>query len=75
MYLSAIRFSIAWENGIQNPFPFFVFLFRMTLKNRFEFRFSFSRYFENGFQLRFSFFVLESLLKNGVHFRFCVACY
>ena len=25
VYLSANRFSIAWENGIQMPFTFFVF--------------------------------------------------
>ena len=39
----------------------FVFRFRLTLKN--------------GFQFRFSFFVLASLLKNGVDFHFCAACY
>ena len=39
----------------------FVFRFRLSLKN--------------GFQFRFSFFVLASLLKNGVDFRFCAACY
>ena len=39
--LSANRLSMAWENGIQIPFPFFVFRFGMTLKNRFECCFSF----------------------------------
>ena len=56
VYLSTNRFSMAWENGIQIPFPFF-FGFRMTLKNRFEFC--------------FLFFVFASLWKTHLNFVFC----
>ena len=62
--LSAIRFSIAWENGIQIPFPFFVCVFRMTLKNRFEFRFSFSPHFEKRILISFFIFRFRITFEN-----------
>ena len=71
VYLSANRFSMAWENGIHIPFPFFVFRFRMTLKNRYEFRFSFSHHFEKRIWTSFFVFVFASLtLKKGYEFLF-----
>ena len=46
-----------------------IFRFRMTLKNRYEFRFSFSHHFEK--RIWTSFFVFASLtLKNGYEFLF-----
>ena len=72
VYLSANRFSMAWENGSQIPFPFFVFRFRMTLKNRFEFCFSFfvSPNFEKRIWTSVFVFRFRITLKNGYEFRF-----
>ena len=67
VYLSANRFSMAWENGIQIPFPFF-FRFRMTLKNRFEFCFLFFVFallWKPDMNFVFLFFLFVSLWKTG----------
>ena len=67
VYLSANRFSMAWENGIQIPFPFF-FRFRMTLKNRFEFCFLFFVFallWKPDMNFVFLFFIFVSLWKTG----------
>ena len=42
VYLSANRFSMAWEKGIQVPFPFFVFAWHWKTDLNFAFCFSFS---------------------------------
>ena len=59
VYLSANRFSIAWENGIQMPFTFFVFAWHWKTDLNFAFCFSFSHHFEKriwvSFYFRFSF--------------------
>ena len=46
MYLSANRFSMAWKNGIQMPFTFFVFAWHWKTDLNFAFCFSFSHHFE-----------------------------
>ena len=61
VHLSANRFLIEWENGIQISFLFFVFL-------RPIFRFSFTRDIEKriGFL-----YVFATLWKTDLNFRFC----
>ena len=73
VYLSANRFSMAWENGIQMPFTFFVFAWHW--KTDFVFRFRFT--LKNGYEFQFSFFVFASLWKTDLNFvfRFCITCY
>ena len=87
VYLSANRFSMAWENGIHIPFPFFVFAWHWKTDMNFVFRFHIT--LKNAFELRFSFlfshpwlwkrdmnffFRFHITLKNGFEFRFCMAC-
>ena len=70
-FVCRVSFSHHFEKRIW--ISFFVFRFRITLKNGFEFRFSYFVYrltLKNGFAFRFSFFVLASALKNGFEFRF-----
>ena len=66
VYLSANRFSMAWENGIQMPFTFFVFAWHW--KTDFVFRFRFT--LKNGYEFQFSFFVFASLWKTDMNFVF-----
>ena len=74
---------MAWEKGIQVPFPFFVFAWHWKTDLNFAFCFSFSS-FEKRFELRISFshlfekriwisifvFRFRITLKNGFEFRF-----
>ena len=46
VYLSANRFSMARENGIQMPFTFFVFAWHWKTDLNFAFCFAFSHHFE-----------------------------
>ena len=59
MYFTANRFAMAWENGIQVPFPFFVVAWHWKTDLNFAFCFSFSPNFEKpiwtGYEFRFSF--------------------
>ena len=68
VYLSANRFSMAWENGIQMPFTFFVFAWHW--KTDFVFRFRFT--LKNGYEFQFSFFVFASLWKTDMNFVFAL---
>ena len=68
VYLSASRFSMAWEKGIQVPFPFFVFAWHWKTNLNFAFRFRLT--LKNGFALRISFFVFASLWKTDMNFVF-----
>ena len=77
---------MAWENGIQVPFPLFFFAWHWKTDLNFVFRFSFSDHFEKrkrvSFWFRFSFshhfektdlnfvFRFRITLKNGFEFRF-----
>ena len=77
---------MAWENGIQVPFPLFFFAWLWKTDLNFVFRFSFSHHFEKrkrvSFWFRFSFshhfektdlnfvFRFRITLKNGFEFRF-----
>ena len=49
VYLSANRFSMAWEKRIQVPYPFFVFAWHWKTDLNFAFCFSFSPNFEKRF--------------------------
>ena len=68
MYLSASRFSMAWEKGIQVPFPFFVFAWHWKTDLNFAFCFSFSTRLEKRFWT--SYFVFASLWKTDMNFSF-----
>ena len=66
---------------------YFVFRFRITLNNGYEFRFSFSHYFDKRIEIWFLVFAslwkmdwnfvsrFRITLKNGFEFRFCMVCY
>ena len=66
---------------------YFVFRFRITLNNGYEFRFSFSHYFDKRIEIWFLVFAslwkmdwnfvsrFRITLKNGFEFRFCIVCY
>ena len=65
VYLSANRFSMAWENGIQMPFTFFVFAWHWLKQIwilLFVFRFRIT--LKNGHEFHFSLFVYASLWKT-----------
>ena len=66
VYLSANRFSMAWENGIQMPFTFFVFAWHWKTDLNFAFCFSFSLNFEKWIWISFLHCLL---LKNRLEFR------
>ena len=70
VYLSANRFSMAWENGIQMPSTFFVFAWHWKTGLNFAFCFSFSLNFEKRFWTSYFFFRFCITLKNGYEFRF-----
>ena len=66
-YFSFFFGLVKW-NSI--PFLFFVFCLLVTLKNGFEFRFSFSPHFEKGIWISVFVFRFLITLKNGFEFRF-----
>ena len=68
--LSANRFSMAWENGIQMPFTFFVFAWHWKTDLNFAFCFSFSPNFEKWFWTSYFVFRFRITLKNGYQFQF-----
>ena len=70
VYLSANRFSMAWEKGIQVPYPFFVFAWHWKTDLNFALCFSFSPNFENRFWTSYFVFRFHSTLKNGHQFQF-----
>ena len=79
VYLRANRSSMAWEKGIQVPYPFFVFAWHWKTDLNFSFCFSFSPNFEKRFwtsysvfrfQYQFSFFVFASVWKTDMNFVF-----
>ena len=70
VYLSANRFSMAWENGIQMPFTFFVFAWHWKTDVNFAFCFSFSLNFEKRIWTSYFFFCFRFTLKNGCEFQF-----
>ena len=70
VYLSANRFSMAWETGIQVPFPFFVFAWHWKTDLNFAFCFSFSPKFEKRFCTSYFVFCFRITLKNGYQFQF-----
>ena len=67
---------MAWENGIQVPFPLFFFAWHWKTDLNFVFRFSFSHHFEKrkrvSFWFRFSF---SHHFENGFEFRFSFSHY
>ena len=69
VYLSANRFSIAWENGIQMPFTFFVFAWHWKTDLNFAFCFSFSPNFEKRIWTSYFVFRFRITLKNRYEFR------
>ena len=76
VYLSASRFSMAWEKGIQVPFPFFVFAWHWKTNLNFAFCFSFSPNFEKRFCT--SYFVFRFRIEKRIWilffvFRFCIS--
>ena len=81
VYLSANRFSMAWENGIQIPFQFhfhfsfFAFAWHWKTDLNFAFLFSFLPNFQKRIWTSFFVFRFRITLKNGFEFRFCMACY
>ena len=70
VYLSARRFSMAWEKGIQVPFPFFVFAWHWKTNLNFAFCFSLSPNFEKRFCTSYFVFRFRITLKNGYEFCF-----
>ena len=70
VYLSANRFSMAWEKGIQVPYPFFVFAWHWKTDLNFAFCFSFSPNFEKRFWTSYFVFRFRITLKNGHQFQF-----
>ena len=72
MYLGANRFSMAWENGIQMPFTFFVFAWHWKTDLNFAFCFSFSLNFEKRIWTSYFFFRFRFTLKNGFEFHFSI---
>ena len=70
VYLSANRFSMAWERGIQVPYPFFVFAWHWKTDLNFAFCFSFSPNFQKRFWTSYFVFRFRITLKNGLQFRF-----
>ena len=63
VYLSANRFSMPWENGIEVPLPFFVSAWHWKTDLNFAFCFSFSPNFEK--RIWPLYFVFASLRKTG----------
>ena len=67
---------MAWENGIQVPFPLFFFAWHWKTDLNFVFRFSLSHHFEKrkrvSFWFRFSF---SHHFENGFEFRFSFSHY
>ena len=59
---------MAWEKGIQVPFPFFVFAWHWKTDLNFAFCFSFSTRLEKRFWT--SYFVFASLWKTDMNFSF-----
>ena len=53
VYLIANRFSMAWKNGIQVPFPLFFFAWHWKTDLNFVFRFSFSHHFKKRKRVSF----------------------
>ena len=70
VYLSANRFSMAWEKRIQVPYPFFVFAWHWKTDLNFAFCFSFSPNFEKRYWTSYYVFRLPITLKNGYQFQF-----
>ena len=70
VYLSANCFSMAWEKGIQVPYPFFVFVWHWRTNLNFAFCFSFSPNFEKRFWTSYFVFRFRITLKNGYRFQF-----
>ena len=68
VYLSANRFSMAWEKGIQVPYPFFVFAWHWKTDLNFTFCLSFSPNFEKRFLTSHFVIRLRITLKNGYQF-------
>ena len=73
--VSANRFSMAWEKGIQVPYPFFVFAWHWKTDLNFAFCFSFSPNFEKRFWTSHFVFRFRITLKNGYEFRFSFSHY
>ena len=70
VYLSANRFSMAWEKGIQVPYPFFVFAWHWKTDLNFAFCLSFSPNFEKRFWTSHFVIRFRITLKNGYQFQF-----
>ena len=70
VYLSANRFSMAWEKGIQVPYPFFVFAWHWKTDLNFAVCFSFSPNFEKRFWTSYFVFRFRITLKNGHQYQF-----
>ena len=70
VYLSANRFSMAWEKGIQVPYPFFVFAWHWKTDLNFAVCFRFRLTLKNDFELRIPFFVFASLWKTDINISF-----
>ena len=61
---------MAWEKGIQVPYPFFVFAWHWKTDLNFAFCFSFSPNFEKRFWTSYFVFRFRITLKNGHQFQF-----
>ena len=61
---------MAWKNGIQMPFTFFVFAWHWKTDLNFAFCFSFSLNFEKRIWTSYFFFRFRFTLKNGYEFQF-----
>ena len=61
---------MAWERGIQVPYPFFVFAWHWKTDLNFAFCFSFSPNFEKRFWTSYFVFRFRITLKNGYRFQF-----
>ena len=75
VYLSANRFSMAWETGIQVPFPFFVFAWHWKTDFNFAFCFSFSPKFEKRFCTSYFVFLFSHHFEKRVSISAFVFCF